>query len=180
MIGLYTVCGLFTLLFICRAEYNTMANNCTSNYKEFEKKTFSDNIHNKHKLYKVSYPQNQHLPYAVDVIYRTVLPNGKESDIAVSGCNFTKWRWISSPIFLFITPDNLNALAVRTMNYFREWTTPTVTLIVPPPCPNSTYEFLLLMTSLVSCCNFKDFNFTVNFCSYYIYLYIDIRQMTML
>ena len=151
MTGLCTVCGLFAFLFTCRAAYNTTDNNCVSDYEEFEKKTFSDNTHNKYMLYKVFYPQNQHLPYAVDISYRTVLPNGEELEITDSGCNTTKWRWISSPIFLFIAPHTLNSLSMLTMNYFKEWTTPTVTLIVPPPCPNTTYDFLLLMTSLVSC-----------------------------
>ena len=102
------------------------------------------------------YPQNQHLPYAVDVIYQTVLPNGVESELEIAykdpktNCTITRWRWTSSPIFLLARPKYLNYIVFFTMNYFRDWTTPSVTIKVPYPCPNSTIQFLSQMTSLVS------------------------------
>ena len=147
------VCGLLVVL-VCGAEDDTTANNCVSEYKEFEKKTFDDNTHNRYSLYQIFYPQNQRLPYTVDIIFQTVLPNGVESEIIhedpIRFCNITRWRWISSPIFLFVRPEYFNRVVFFTMNYFREWTTPSVTLKVPYPCPNSTIQFLSQMTSLVS------------------------------
>ena len=148
----YTVCGLLAVLLVCGAEDNTTDNNCVSSYEEFEKKTFLNNTQNRYKLYQVFYPQNGHLPYGVDVVYETLLPNKTVLNITYEDfeCTTTKWRWISSPIFLFVRPRYLNILVLLTLNYFREWTTPSVTLKVPYPCPNNTFDFLTQMTSLVS------------------------------
>ena len=140
---------LCILLLLFGFEYDTTVGKCVSDYEDFQNKTFS-NVQNGYNLYKKFYPRNQHLPYAVDITYQTVLPNGQELKITDSNCNITTWRWLSSPIFLFSPPGLLNGLAIMTLNYFREWTTPSVILNVPYPCPNRTHEFLVLMTSLVS------------------------------
>ena len=146
------VCGLLVVL-VCGAEgANVTANNCVSEYEEFEKKTFDENTHNRYSLYQIFYPQNQRSPYTVDIIYQTV---GMESELIIHEdpvrfCNITRWRWTSSPIFLFARPKYLNRVVFYTLNYFRELTTPSVTLKVPYPCPNNTIQFLSQMTSLVS------------------------------
>ena len=144
------VCGLLVVL-VCGAEDDTTADNCVAEYEEFEKKTFDENTHNRYNLYQIFYPQNQRSPYAVDINYQTV---GVESEIIhedpVRFCNITRWRWTSSPIFLFARPEYFNRVVFYTLNYLRELTTPSVTLKVPYPCPNSTIQFLSQMTSLVS------------------------------
>ena len=148
-----SMCGVVTVLLVilCEAEANTTVNNCVSDYEEFEEKTFS-NKGNRFKLYDVFYPSNEHLPYAVEVTYQAVLPNGTEYKITISDdfCTIAKWRWISSPLFLLFEPRIWNAVVLGTLNYFRPWTTPSVILRVPYKCTNTTVEFLARMTSLVS------------------------------
>ena len=78
MYTVHTVCGILAILLVCGAKDNTTENNCVSSYEEFEKKTFLNNTQNRNKLFQVFYPQNEHSPYAVDVTYQTVLPNGTE------------------------------------------------------------------------------------------------------
>ena len=150
-------CGLLAVLIVCRAEGNTAVNNsyCVSNYKEFEKKTFANNSHNQHLLYEAFYPPNGHLPYSVKLSYLTVLPNGRVVNISTSDpvCTIVQWRWIASPVFLSFDPHVLNILVFYTLNYFRDWTTPSIALHVPYPCPNVTLHYLTLMTSLVSLIN---------------------------
>ena len=156
MYVVYTVYGLLAVLLVCGAHDNTTENNCVSSYEEFEKKTFLSNTLNRNKLFQVFYPQNEHSPYAVDITYQTVLPNGTESNITLEGltyCTIIKWRWVSSPVFLFARPEYLNAIAFFTLNYFKEWTTPSVTFKIPYPCPCKTHDFLIQMTGLVSCTN---------------------------
>ena len=147
----YTVCGLLTVLLVCGDKVNTTENKCVSDYQEFEKKTFLNNTPNRNKLFQVFYPQNKHSPYAVDVTYQTVLPNGTESNITLKGyCAIIKWRWNSSPVFLYIRTEYLNSMVFFTLYYFKQWTTPSVTLKVPYPCPSETQNLLTQMTSLVS------------------------------
>ena len=141
------------LVILCEAEANTTVNNCVSDYEEFEGKTFGiTNKGNRYKLYDVFYPSNGNLPYAVEVTYRAVLPNGAEYKITIYDgyCTIAKWRWISSPLFLFSRTRIWNAVVLGTLNYFRPWTTPSVILHVPSPCKNTTVVFLARMTSLVS------------------------------
>jgi hypothetical protein len=115
---LYTLSAVLVL--VCGGEHMHVAraSNCVSDYKEFEKKTFNINTRNRYSLYQVFYPQNQHLPYAVDVIYQTVLPNGVESELEIAykdpktNCTITRWRWTSSPIFLLARPKYLNYISV--------------------------------------------------------------------
>ena len=148
-----SMCGVVTVLLVilCEAQANTTVNNCVSDYEEFEEKTFS-NKGNRYKLYDVFYPPNGHLPYAVEVTYQAVLLNGTEYDITISDgfCTIAKWRWISSPLFLFFEPGVWNAIVLGTLNYFLPWNTPSVILHVPSPCKNTTVVFLARMTSLVS------------------------------
>ena len=153
MYTVYTVCELLAVLLVCGAQDNTKENTCVSDYQEFEKKTFLNNTQNKNKLFQVFYPRNEHSPYAVDITYQTILPNGTESKITLEGltyCTIIKWRWVSSPVLLFNKPELLNVAVFYTLNYFREWTTPSVTLTVPYPCQNEVHDFLTQMTSLVS------------------------------
>ena len=139
------------LVILCEAEAKITVNNCVSDYEEFEDKTFR-NKGNRYKLYDVFYPPNGHLPYAVEVTYQAVLPNGREYNITIydGHCTIAKWRWISSPLFLFVEPGIWNAVVLNTLNYFRPWTTPSVILRVPYPCKNTTVDVLARMTSLVS------------------------------
>ena len=148
-----SMCGVVTVLLVilCEAEANTTVNNCVSDYEEFEEKTFN-NKGNRYKLYDVFYPPNGHLPYAIEVTYQAVLPNGTEYKITIydGHCTIAKWRWISSPLFMFVEPRIWNTLVLGTLNYFRSWTTPSVTLRVPYPCTSNTVDVLARMTSLVS------------------------------
>ena len=149
----YVVCGLLTIPLVCGADDNTTENNCVSSYQEFETKTFLNNTLNRNKLFQVFYSQNEHSPYAVDITYQTVSPNGTESNITLEGltfCTIIKWRWISSPVFLFARPEYLNVVVFFTLNYFTEWTTPSVTLKIPFPCPSKKQDFFIQMTGLVS------------------------------
>ena len=150
----YSVCVVCALLVIhlgCGTQNTTTENNCVSDYQEFEKKTFLNNTQNRNKLFQVFYPQNKHSPYAVDVTYQTVLPNGTEANITQEGyCTIIKWRWNSSPVFLYIRTEYLNSMVFFTLYYFKQWTTPSVTLKVPYPCPSETQNLLTQMTSLVS------------------------------
>ena len=148
------VCGLLAILLVCGAQDNTTVYNCVSSYEEFEKKTFLNHTQNRNKLFQVFYPQNEHSPYAVDITYQTLLPNGTELSIKPENnnkpCTIVKWGWVSSPVCTFIRCEDLNILVFFTLNYFREWTTPSVILEVPYPCSNKTQAFLTQMTSLVS------------------------------
>ena len=146
----YIICILLAILtvLVCGAHFNTEENRCFSSYKEFEKKTFMDNEDNTHKLYKVFYPPNGHLPYSVEVTYQTVLPNGTQVNIITQGIKV--WIWLSSPIFLQIRPENLNKVILYTLYHFREWEPPNVDIQLPYPCLNVSFEFLLQMTASVS------------------------------
>ena len=163
-----SMCGVVTVLLVilCEAEANTTVNNCVSDYEEFEDKTFS-NKGNRYKLYDVFYPPNGHLPYAVEVTYQAVLPNGTEYNITIYDgyCTIAKWRWISSPLFLFVEPGIWNAVVLNTLNYFRPWTTPSVILHVPSPCTNTTVEFLARMTSLVSLVSNTHTQYVLDYCT---------------
>ena len=142
----YIVCSLLPVLAVCGAD--TTENKCVSSYKEFEKKTFIDNEDNTYRLYKVFYPPNGHLPYSVEVTYQTVLPNGTQVDIITQGVEV--WIWLSSPIFLQTSPQNLNGIILYTLYHFREWKPPNVDIQLPYPCQNVTFQFLLQMTASVS------------------------------
>ena len=94
------VCGLLAVLLGCGAQDNTTGINCVSSYEEFEKRTFLNNTQNRNKLYHIFYPQNEHSPYAVDITYQTLLPNGTELSIKPENntkpCTIIKWGWVSS------------------------------------------------------------------------------------
>ena len=156
MYTVYTVCGLLAVLMVCGAQDNTIENNCVSSYEQFLKKTFNNSSENKYNLYQAIYPQNGHLSYVLYITYWVLTPNGTKSKVIVkdSICNIVEWRWISSPLFIFVTPKTLNYATFYTLNYFRDWRRPSVNLTVPYPCPKKTLEFLALMTSLVSYINY--------------------------
>ena len=147
----YTVSGLLAVLLMCGAQDNTTENNCVSSYEQFLKEIFNNKSENRYNLYQAIYPQNGHLSYVVHITYWVLPPNGTKSKVTLNDsiCPFIEWKWISSPIFIFVTPDILNYLTFYTLNYFRDWQTPSVDLTVPYPCPKKTLEFLALMTSLV-------------------------------
>ena len=109
MYTICTVCGLLAVLLVCGAEDNTTENNCVSDYQEFERKVFITNTQNRFKLYQVFFPQNGHLPYDVDVVYETLLPNKSIVNITFGDfeCTTIKLKWIYSPIFLFVQPRYL-------------------------------------------------------------------------
>ena len=156
MYAVYTVCGLLAVLLVCGAEDSTTENNCVSSYDQFLKETFNNSSENRYNLYQAIYPQNGHLSYVVHITYWVLTPNGTKSIVTVkdSICNITEWKWTSSPVFNFISPRFLNYLTFYTLNYFRDWQTPSVDLTVPYPCPKKTLEFLALMSSLVSYINY--------------------------
>ena len=155
MQAMNTVCSLVAVLIVhvCGTALDDMyayseADICVADFNEVEKKTFGNNAANTHKLYKVFYPPNGHLPYSVEVTYQTVLPNGTQMDIITQGVKV--WIWVSSPIFLHASPKDLNRVIFYTLYIFRELIPPCVRIQVPCIQQNVTYGFLLQMTASVS------------------------------
>ena len=145
--------GLLVALAVCNCEVLSQES-CIAHYTEFEEGTFKNYTENRHKLYKTFYPPNGRLPYSVIVNYQSALPNGTIKNILytnVSGYVSKDWVWLSSPVFFYIRPEYVNRITLFTLNYFRPWETPKVTLTVPTPCPRDTFQFLLEMTASVSC-----------------------------
>ena len=124
---------------------------CVSSYYQFEEAAITNNSENIDALFSTLYKPNQPLPYSVTVLYQVQLPNGTTQRISSDpNCPSELWMWSYSPVFLVAEPSLFNRFTVYTMNYFKTWQSPTVTLTVPLPCEASTFDFLNTMTMSVS------------------------------
>ena len=124
---------------------------CVPSYYQFEEAAITNNSENIDALFSTLYKPNQPLPYSVTVLYQVRLPNGTTQRISSDpNCPSELWMWSYSPVFLVAEPSLFNRLTVYTMNYFKTWQSPTVTLTVPLPCETSTFDFLNTMTMSVS------------------------------
>ena len=148
---MYTAYGLLVLLLLLGANTDAKVTKCVWNYEEFETGTFINNTENQYNLYKVFYQPYKHLPYSLKVTYESHFPNGSVKELSISPpCHKLKLMWLSATAFVLIRPRFLNQLSLYTLNYFEEWVSPNVTIVVPYPCLNRSDEFLLQMTTSVS------------------------------
>ena len=147
----YPFLSLLFVLVACNHDV-VSRESCISDYTAFEERTFKNNSHNRHELYKAFYPPNGHLPYSVIATYQSASPNGTTKLILTNASGYIndEWIWLSSPVFYFVRPEYLNKAIVLTLNYFRPWHPPSVTLEVPLPCSDVSFQFLLEMTTSVS------------------------------
>ena len=144
---------LFLLLQISTTSGNTA--NCIDNYNDFVNLTFShghvNGTENRWKLYEAFYEPNHRLPFSVLVLYQAMLPNGTTENITIQPCTIhSAWAWISSPVFMLIRAEYLNLIALLTLNHFRHFYSPPITITVPQPCQKQKYKLLSIMTSQVS------------------------------
>ena len=146
------LCSLTVALAVCGTDANQTHVKCISKYEEFEEESFVKNANNRNLLYKAFYPTNSHPPYSIHVTYQTISPNGTKYHIQVPRYDYVAktWIWISSPVFLQARPEILNRVILYTLFSFSNWVPPQVTLQVPNPCQNVTFQFLLQMTASVS------------------------------
>ncbi len=141
------------ILLMCSTAVGSEGQNttCVSNYYQFEEAAITNNSENTDALFSTLYKPNQPLPYSVTVLYQVRLPNGTTKRISSDPtCPSELWLWTYSPVFLMAEPSLFNRFTAYTMNYFRVWQSPTVTLTVPLPCEASTFDFLTRMTMCVS------------------------------
>ena len=124
---------------------------CVSRYYEFEEAAITNNSENVDALFSKLYKPNQPLPYSLTVLYQVQLPNGTTQRTSSDPtCSSELWMWTYSPVFLLAEPSLFNRFTLYTINYFRRWKSPTVTLTVPLPCEGKIFDFLNRMTMSVS------------------------------
>ena len=148
-----TLVSLLVLL-MCSTAVGSEGQNttCVSSYYQFEEAAITNNSENIDALFSTLYKPNQPLPYSVTVLYQVRLPNGTTQRISSDpNCPSELWMWTYSPVFLLAEPSLFNRFTVYTINYFRRWHSPTVTIMAPCPCNSSISEFLNRMTMSVSC-----------------------------
>ena len=146
-------CVALPVLLMCSTAVAIEGQNtsCMSSYYQFEEAAITNNSENIDALFSTLYKPNQPLPYSVTVLYQVQLPNGTTQRISSDpNCPSELWMWTYSPVFLMVEPSLLNRFTVYTINYFRTWKSPTVTLTVPLPCEDSAFDFLTRMTMSVS------------------------------
>ena len=133
----------------CRDERQNIS--CVSRYYEYEEAAITNNSENVDTLFSKLYKPNQPLPYSLTVLYQVQLPNGTTQRISSDPtCPSELWMWTYSPVFLLAEPSLFNRFTLYTINYFRPWKSPTVTLTVPLPCEGKIFDFLNRMTMSVS------------------------------
>ena len=144
---------LLILLTCTTAECSDVGQNtsCISRYYEFEEAAITNNSENTDILFSKLYKPNQPLPYSLAILYQVRLTNGTTQRISSDpACPSELWLWTYSPVFLLAEPSLFNRFTLYTLNYFRNWKSPTVTLTVPLPCKANTMDFLKRMTMSVS------------------------------
>ena len=147
---------LFSLLILlmctivkCRDERQNIS--CATRYYEYEEAAITNNSENVDTLFSKLYKPNQPLPYSLAVLYQVQLPNGTTQRISSDPtCPSELWMWTYSPVFLLAEPSLFTRFTLYTINYFRPWKSPTVTLTVPHPCEGKIFDFLNRMTMSVS------------------------------
>ena len=145
--------SLFILFTCTTADCSDVVQNtsCISRYYEFEEAAITNNSENTDALFSKLYKPNQPLPYSLAILYQVRLTNGTTQRISSDPtCHHELWLWTYSPVFLLVEPSLFNRFTLYTLNYFRNWKSPTVTLTVPPPCKANTMDFLNRMTMSVS------------------------------
>ena len=146
--------SLFLLIWsISTAESSEVVENasCVSKFPVFEEAAITNNSDNTYALFSTLYPPNQPLPYSIAILYQVHLTNGTMQTLSSdSKCPSELWLWTYSPVFMLFEPSLLNKMTYYALNNFQSWKSPTVTLTVPKPCPNVTYQFLNEMTMAVS------------------------------
>ena len=128
---------------------------CISRYPLFEEAAITNNSDNTYALFSTLYPPNNPLPYSIVILYQARLPNGTLQRLSSDpACSSELWLWTYSPVFMLFEPSLLNKMTYYALHNLQSWTSPTVTLTVPKPCPNVTLKFLSEMTMAVSwaCC----------------------------
>ncbi len=146
-------CASLLILLMCSTAVGSEGQNatCVSSYHQFEEAAITNDSENTDALFSTLYKPNQPLPYSVTVLYQVKLPNGTTQRISSDPtCPSELWLWTYSPVFLLSEPSLFNRFTAYTINYFRTWKPPTVTLTVPLPCEASTFAFLNMMTMCVS------------------------------
>ena len=127
----------------------------TDSYAEFESTIVGSNTSGKNlrnQLYEAFYAPNHHLPYSVIVTYQLILANGTRLNLSSDhDCSSELWMWLSSPVFLVGDSTYVNCMLLFTLNYFKEWKPPHVTItMTTAPCPAEMEIFLSEMTASVS------------------------------
>ena len=124
---------------------------CISRYPVFEEAAITKNSDNTYALFSTLYSPNQPLPYSIVILYQVLLPDGTLRRLSSDpSCSSELWLWTYSPVFMLFEPSLLNKMTYYALNNLQPWTSPTVTLTVPQPCPNVTFKFLSEMTMAVS------------------------------
>ena len=127
---------------------------CISNFAELEDKVFGTNNQIRADLYRVFFPTNANTPFSVIVSYQLISQNGSTNIASYvssdHNCKHQLWKWVSSPAFLLMSPEILNNITLFTLNYFKIWITPQITIPIPKPCPNVTQRILEQITTSVS------------------------------
>ena len=147
-------CAFVFVLLMCSTAVGSEGQNttCVSSYYQFEEVAITNNSKNIDALFSTLYKPNNPLPYSVTVLYQVQLPNGTTQRISSDpNCPSELWMWTYSPVFLLAEPSLFNRFTLYTINYFKVWHSPTVTITVPCPCNSSISEFLNRMTMSVSC-----------------------------
>ena len=133
----------------CRDERQNIS--CIARYYKYEEAAITNNSENVDTLFSKLYKPNQPLPYSLTVLYQVQLSNGTTQRISSDPtCPSELWMWTYSPVFLLAEPSIFNRFTLYTINYFRPWKSPTVTLTVPLPCEGKIFDFLNRMTMSVS------------------------------
>ena len=119
-------------------------------YSQFEKEVVTPAI--KQKLLDVFYPPNEQSPYSVVVRYQTVLTNGTSIIVSTDPtCDSQLWSWNSATTFQLAKPSNANRYTLYLLNNFKALEILHLDITVPPLHQNITFDFLLRLTSSVSC-----------------------------
>ena len=147
---------------------------CVSQYYQFEEAAITNNSENIDALFSKLYRPNHPLPYSLAVLYQVQLPNGTTQRISSDPtCPSELWMWTYSPVFLLAEPSLFNRFTLYTLNYFKAWESPTVTLTIPPPCIANTLRFLSTMTMRVSWDIRNTYVHNMYVRTYYVILHID-------
>ena len=119
-------------------------------YSQFEKEVVTPAI--KQKLLDVFYPPNEQSPYSVVVRYQTVLTNGTSIIVSTDPtCDSQLWSWNSVKTFQLAKPSNFNRYSLYLLNNFKALEILHLDITVPSLHQNISFDFLLRLTSSVSC-----------------------------
>ena len=120
-------------------------NSCVTSFSAFQKAVIADDA-NVEGLAKAFYKANSPFPLSVKVVYHVNSSNGTDIISTNPDCPTREefWLWVPSPVFIFMSPTKLNLYALFTLNYFRNFQPPEVSISVPNICNTSTSQFNFL------------------------------------